>query len=102
MSLNFEISLSHLTEIQSPILETKISTPETDPNYKFKQTFLYILSRCGQKPNIGKTILNKLLYFADFNFYEKNGEHSITKASYIKMPFGPVPSVMDGVIFEMI
>lgn len=102
VSLNFEMPLSGLTEIHIAIPESIASTSETDPNYKFKQTFLYILSRCGQKPNIGKTILNKLLYFADFNFYEKNGEKSITNATYIKMPFGPVPSVMEGVITEMI
>ena len=102
ISADFEIPLSSLTDTRVSTTEAIVSTPETDPNYKFKQTFLYILSRCGQKPNIGKTILNKLLYFADFNFYEKNGERSITNASYIKMPFGPVPSVMDGVISEMI
>ena len=43
-----------------------------------KNLILYILGKCGQRPNIGKTVLNKLLYFSDFNFYEKDGEHSIS------------------------
>jgi transcriptional regulator with XRE-family HTH domain len=83
---SFEIPLSSL--LGEP--EAKKTTPksiENDPNYRFKQVLLYILSQCGQRPNIGKTIVNKLLYFADFNFYEKNGERSITSAQYVKLPF---------------
>ena len=99
---NFELSLSDIQEQNSPKATIEIPSRENDPNYKFKHTLLYILSRCGQKPNIGKTILNKLLYFADFNFYEKNGENSITNAVYVKMPFWPVPSVMNWVIAEML
>ncbi len=98
----FELSLSEIQTQSIQKVPREVRTKETDPNYKFKQTLLYILSRCGQKPNIGKTILNKLLYFADFNFYEKNGERSITNAVYVKMPFWPVPSVMSGVVAEMI
>ena len=30
----------------------------------------YIIYRCQKKPNFGRTILYKLLYFSDFNFYE--------------------------------
>ena len=32
----------------------------------FKQVLLYILAKCGGKPNVGKTVLYKLLYFCDF------------------------------------
>lgn len=98
---NFEVSMEALNGI-SKEKQTIQRTPENDPNYRFKQALLYILSKCGQRPNIGKTILNKLLYFSDFNFYEKNGERSITGAQYVKLPFWPVPSVMDGAIAEMI
>ncbi|MDD4141558.1 MAG: hypothetical protein PHR20_02025 [Bacteroidales bacterium] len=31
---------------------------------------LYILERCSGKTNVGKTVLYKLLYFSDFNYYE--------------------------------
>jgi transcriptional regulator with XRE-family HTH domain len=84
---NFELSLSDISEQNLPKVNHEVHSRENDPNYKFKHALLYILSRCGQKPNIGKTILNKLLYFADFNFYERNGENSITNAIYVKMPF---------------
>jgi uncharacterized phage-associated protein len=45
-------------------------------------------------------VLNKLLYFADFNHYEKYYE-SITHVEYVKMPRGPVPQVIDAVIAQM-
>jgi hypothetical protein len=52
---------------------------------KFKELLLYILYEVGMKPNIGKTVLYKLLYFCDFNFYELYGK-SITGMQYIKLP----------------
>jgi transcriptional regulator with XRE-family HTH domain len=30
---------------------------------KFKQVLLYVLNKVGSKPNIGETVLHKLLYF---------------------------------------
>jgi transcriptional regulator with XRE-family HTH domain len=83
---NFEVSMLALNGISEEV-RTMQRTQENDPNYRFKQALLYILSKCGQRPNIGKTILNKLLYFSDFNFYEKNGERSITGTQYVKLPF---------------
>ena len=35
---------------------------------KFKQVLLYLLERCGGKPNVGETVIYKLLYFADIGF----------------------------------
>ena len=32
---------------------------------KFISTFLYVLSEVGGKPNIGETVLHKLMYFID-------------------------------------
>jgi transcriptional regulator with XRE-family HTH domain len=57
---------------------------------KFKQLLLYILQRCGGKPNVGETFLYKLLYFCDFNFFEIY-EKPLTGMKYKKMKFGPVP-----------
>ena len=37
---------------------------------KFKQVFLYILKKVGAKPNVGQTVLYKLLYFIDFDYYD--------------------------------
>jgi uncharacterized phage-associated protein len=50
---------------------------------------------------VGETVLNKLLYFADFNYYELYEEH-LTGAKYRKLPFGPVPSQLDTLILQMI
>lgn len=67
---------------------------------KFKELLLYILYEVGMKPNIGKTVLYKLLYFCDFNFYELYGK-SITGMQYIKLPKGPAPYKFDSIIEEM-
>ena len=52
---------------------------------------LYILNQTSGKPNVGQTVLYKLLYFCDFNYYEKYREH-MTGATYIKNQFGPTPT----------
>ncbi len=68
---------------------------------KFKNVLLYILERCAGKPNIGETMLYKLLYFSDFNYYELY-EDQMTGATYRKLQFGPVPQKMDRIIADMI
>ena len=57
---------------------------------KLRNTLLYVLSRCGGKPNVGETVLYKLLYFIDFDSFETRGE-TVTGLQYVKYPFGPVP-----------
>jgi len=57
---------------------------------KFEQTLIYILAKIGGKPNIGQTVIYKLLYFIDFDYYEKF-EKQLTGAKYIKNHFGPTP-----------
>ena len=57
---------------------------------KLRNLLLYILARCGGKPNIGETVLYKLLYFIDFDSFEIQSE-SMTGLSYKKMQYGPVP-----------
>ena len=68
---------------------------------KFKNILLYILERCAGKPNVGETVLYKLLYFSDFNYYELFEEH-LTGAKYRKLPYGPVPHKLDTVLNQMI
>jgi transcriptional regulator with XRE-family HTH domain len=80
--------------------DLRISVPNLQLN-KFKNILLYILERCAGKPNIGETVLNKLLYFCDFNFYELYEEH-LTGARYKKLPYGPVPQKLDAIINQMI
>lgn len=80
--------------------EERISVPTLQVN-KFKNVLLYILERCAGKPNVGETVLYKLLYFSDFNYYELYEEH-LTGAKYRKLPFGPVPQKLDTIINQMI
>ena len=80
--------------------EERISVPTLQVN-KFKNVLLYILERCAGKPNVGETVLYKLLYFSDFNYYELYEEH-LTGAEYRKLPFGPVPQKLDTIINQMI
>lgn len=68
---------------------------------KFKNVLLYILERCAGKPNVGETVLYKLLYFSDFNYYELYEEH-LTGAQYRKLPYGPVPHRLDALLNQMI
>ncbi len=57
---------------------------------KFIQVFLYILKKVGAKPNVGQTVLYKLLYFIDFDYYELY-ETQLMGLKYIKNTFGPTP-----------
>ena len=78
----------------------RISVPKLQVN-KLKNVLLYLSACCAGKPNIGETVLNKLLYFCDFNYYEIYEEH-LTGARYKKMPYGPIPQQLNGVINQMI
>ena len=80
--------------------EERISVPTLQIS-KFKNVLLYILEHCAGKPNVGETVLYKLLYFSDFNYYELYEEH-LTGAKYRKLPYGPVPQKLDAVIGQMI
>ncbi len=67
---------------------------------KFKELLLYILYKVGMKPNVGKTVLYKLLYFCDFDYYEKYGQ-SMTGMNYIKLPMWPAPYKFDKIMQDM-
>jgi transcriptional regulator with XRE-family HTH domain len=82
------------------ISKMRISVPEVKVD-KFKEVLLYILSRIGSRPNVGETVIWKLLYFIDFDFYEKYEEHLIG-ATYIKNTYGPTPVESAKIIGRMI
>jgi transcriptional regulator with XRE-family HTH domain len=71
--------------------KSKIKTSFELDESKFKEILLYVLSQTANRPNVGETVLYKLLYFCDFNYYEKYRE-SMTGATYIKNHFGPTPT----------
>ncbi len=80
--------------------QIRISVPQK--NYeKFKEVLLYVLSKVGSRPNVGETVLYKLLYFIDFDFYEKY-ERQLIGATYIKNHFGPTPVEFKVIVEDMI
>ena len=68
---------------------------------KFKNVLHYIVYKCGLKNNVGRTVLHKLLYFSDFNYYQIFKE-SITNESYKKLSRGPVPIHFEEAMAELI
>ena len=101
----FEISVD---DILSADLEgTKCQKAKTEskaPKFnkeKFKQVLLYILDKCGAKANVGETVIYKLLYFSDFNYYELFEDY-LTGSPYKKISFGPAPCDFQEIVQEMI
>ena len=92
--------IAEKTEPAKEELNIRISVPKLQVG-KFKNVLLYLLECCAGKPNIGETVLNKLLYFCDFNYYEIYEEH-LTGARYKKLPYGPVPQRLDSIINQMV
>lgn len=94
-----DILLDPRAEVQVKIMEStapyhrapelRISVPRKNAD-KFKEVFLYILNKVGAKPNIGETVIYKLLYFIDFDYYEKY-EEQLIGATYQKNKYGPTP-----------
>lgn len=85
--------------LASPPLPTNKS-PDKDDTYIMQQVILYMANKLADKPNFGETLLNKLLYFVDFDFYEWTGE-LMTGQEYIKQPFGPVPKKISTILDAM-
>ena len=102
MAKDFSVSqeMTVKEEKKSKNNKERISVPTLQVN-KFINVLLYILERCAGKPNVGETVLYKLLYFSDFNYYELYEEH-LTGANYRKLPYGPVPQKLDIIINQMI
>ncbi len=77
----------------------RISVPQEKVE-KFKQVLLYVLARIGARPNIGQTALYKILYFIDFDYYEKY-EEQLIGAKYIKNTYGPSPVIFAKIVEEL-
>ena len=80
--------------------EIRISVPQQNLK-KFKEVLLYILEKVGARPHIGETAIYKLLYFIDFDYYEKY-EEQLIGAKYIKNHYGPTPIGFDKITEQMI
>jgi transcriptional regulator with XRE-family HTH domain len=68
---------------------------------KLQNVLLYLLEKTAGKANAGESFISRLLYFADFNFYELYEEH-LSGMSYKKQSFGPYPIELIQVLDKMI
>jgi len=79
--------------------DVRIKVPQENIE-KFKEVLLYILNKVGSKSNVGETVLYKLLYFIDFDYYEKY-EEQLIGAVYQKNNYGPTPVEFTKIVQEM-
>lgn len=68
---------------------------------KFKNVLLYITKKIGALPNVGQTVLYKILYFCDFDYYEKY-EEQLIGAHYIRNHYGPTPVAFAKIVKSMV
>ncbi|MDP2586584.1 MAG: Panacea domain-containing protein [Candidatus Komeilibacteria bacterium] len=66
---------------------------------KYKEVILYLAEKLGGEIK-GKKKLAKLLYFVDFDFFEKF-QKSLTGDVYKALPMGPFPITMERVLTDM-
>ncbi|MBN2403920.1 MAG: DUF4065 domain-containing protein [Spirochaetes bacterium] len=112
----FNTSIDALLNIKTePVINFENETEETKPRdkggirinvpqknlKKFKEVLLYILNKVGSKPNVGETVIYKILYFIDFDYYEKF-EEQLIGATYIKNHYGPTPIEFKKIVDTML
>ena len=95
-----EVHLHEGKEEKTSKPQMRISVPQKNQQ-KFKEVLLYVLNKVGAKENIGETVIYKLLYFIDFDFYEKY-EDQLIGASYMKNQYGPTPIEFAKIVEQMI
>jgi len=110
----FNLSVDGLLDLEKPTIvrllqdkeekkvktQIRINVPQKNLA-KFKEILLYILDKVGSKSNVGETVIYKLLYFIDFNFYEKY-EEQLIGATYRKNHYGPTPIEFKKIVDRMI
>jgi len=67
---------------------------------KFKHFLHYIIHKTNNVHNVGKTVLFKILYFTDFNYYEVF-EEKLSGETYLKYPYGPAPCDFDAAVLAL-
>jgi transcriptional regulator with XRE-family HTH domain len=95
-----EVVLAKSRKEERAAQHVRINVPRKNME-KFKEVLLYILNKVGSKPNIGETVVYKLLYFIDFDYYEKY-EEQLIGATYMKNNYGPTPIEFKKIVDKMI
>jgi hypothetical protein len=68
---------------------------------KLRELIVYVARRCRGDEKFGKTKLNKILFWADFNAYQLHGK-SITGQEYLKKQYGPVGEATAAALAELV
>jgi transcriptional regulator with XRE-family HTH domain len=94
-----EVILQRGRKMRATEARIRINVPQRNVE-RFKEVLLYILNQVGAKPNVGETVIYKLLYFIDFDYYEKY-EEQLIGATYLKNRFGPTPIEFKKIVDQM-
>jgi hypothetical protein len=81
---------------ETEVVEESFTQPNFDDR-KFERVLHYMINKIGSRANVGKTVLNKLLFYCDSRYYEKTekfmmGEH------YMRLQYGPYSEHFDATI----
>ena len=88
-ALGVNLDLSAWRKFEKPVYSAQ----------KQENLILYFLNRINNA-TLGRTKLMKLLYYVDFEFFEKQGR-SITGDQYVAQPYGPVPQQAEALLKKM-
>jgi uncharacterized phage-associated protein len=80
---------------------TKNENSDTFDQEKFREIVHFFIHKTSGIPNVGKTVLYKLHYFSDFDYYEIN-EIKMTNERYSKIEHGPAPRHFNQIVDELI
>ncbi len=78
----------------------RISKPQQDDE-KIAIIAHYMLERCAYLPHVNLNFLYKLMYLADFNYYQIY-EEQLSSAQYKKLNHVPVPQKLDTIMKHML
>jgi len=98
LGLDQQLKYDHIKKVLTCKIITsfKIMSLHTE---KYKQVVLYLCSKLGKEVR-GKKKLAKLLYFVDFDFFEKHQKY-FTGDKYKALPMGPFPVSLNAITHEM-
>jgi len=68
---------------------------------RYRELIKYVAAQSINDPFFGRTKLNKILFFCDFLAYRDLGK-SISGDTYVKQPYGPVPTHIEKVFKQLI
>lgn len=73
---------------------------QKDEKERFSELIIYILEICWAKANLWKTVLYKLLYFAEFDYFELTWKN-LSWYPFYRLPMWPAPYNFDSLVEEL-